>query len=140
MAAFPPRILLSSLKRLSSGGLTVKSNNTNIMDIKILDKEITIDIQNLDTIKEVISPLTKGSFSFSNGEDQEEKSILDKLKMIKGLAGDLAKEEITISVKDNGKSILVIGEKANPTLSRLILGSNIQTNIIRIVSLVRKLR
>lgn len=140
MAAFPPKILVTSLKRLSSGGLAVKSNDTTVIDLKIIDQEITIDILNLDTVKDIISPLTKRSFSFSNGKDQEENSILDKLRTIKGLASDLKKEEITISIKDNGKPILVIGEKAKPGISRLILGSNIETNIIRIMSLVRKLK
>ena len=136
MAEVSLKTLIALLKRLKSGGLTVKLKNTNIIELNIADREIAIDIQSLDTAKEFIDPLRKTQFSFSREEKQEEKLILEKLKMIKDFAENLKNEKLTISIKSIGEPVLVIGEKAKPRLSRLILGSNIQADIIKIISLI----
>jgi hypothetical protein len=65
---------------------------------------------------------------------------MEKLKMIKGFAENLREEGMTISIRRMGEPILVIGERAKPRLSKLVLGSSIQTNIIKIISMMRALR
>lgn len=140
MVTVPPKKLIASLKRLKSGGLTVRSKNTNIVELRVTEREISIDVQSIDAVKEFIGPLKKIPFSFSSGEEEEEKSILDQLKMMKGFAEELKNEKMTISVRRAGDPILVIGDKARPRLSRLVLGSDIQADTIKILSLIRKLR
>ena len=137
MVTVPPQLLTSTLKMLKSGGLTIKTNDANILEVNIDENEIAIDIQNLETIKDFITPLIKKSPST---EEKEKQSIYELLKSIKDFSNELKKEKMTINVKDTGDSILIIGDKAKPRVSRLILGSNIQANILKIISIMRKLR
>jgi hypothetical protein len=131
------QLIKSSLKTLRSGGLTIKSNDLKIVALKIDKNEIAIDLQNLDTVKDLVKPLGKTSFS---SEKKEKQSVLEILKSVKDFSKELKKEKMTISVKEAGDSILVIGEKAKPRFSRLVLGSNIQANILKIISILRKIR
>lgn len=140
MVAVPPKMLIASLKRLKSGGLTVKSKDTNIIEVKVEENEIAIDVQSMDTVKKFITPLQNTRFSFSSADEHEETSILHQLQMLKTFANELKKAKMTVSVKDAGDPILVIGDKAKPRLSKLILGSNIQASVTKILSLIRKLR
>ena len=140
MVAVPAEKLVASLKRVKRGGLTVRSKNANIMELKVADREISIDVQSIDAVKEFIGPLKRIPFSFPSGEEEEEKSILDQLKMMKGFAEELKNEKMTITVRRAGDTIIVIGDKAKPRLSRLVLGSDIQADTIKILSLIRKLR
>jgi hypothetical protein len=137
MATVPPQLLTSTLKMFKSGGLTIKSSDANILEVNIDENEIAIDIQNLETIKDFIKPLRGKSPS---SEEKEKQSIYQMLKSIKDFSNQLKKEKMTINIKDAGDSILIIGDKAKPRISRLILGSNIQANILKIISIMRKLR
>lgn len=134
MPSIPPKIV-TSLKRLRSGGLSVKSNDINILKLQVLENDITIDLRNLEVVKDFFRPFQK-----TRTFDKEEESILDQLKKIKGFAENLKNENMTIRITTNEEPVLVLGEKAKPRLSRLILGSNIQADIIKIISLIRKLR
>ena len=135
MASIPPQII-ASLKRLRSGGLSVRSKDTDILRLQVLENDINIDLRNLEVVKDFFRPLRKTQTS----DKEEEESILDQLKKIKGFAENLKNENMTIRITTNEESVLVLGEKAKPRLSRLILGSNIQANTIKIISLIRKLR
>jgi hypothetical protein len=137
MVTVPSQLLTSTLKMLKGGGLTIKSKDANLLEVKIDEKEIAIDIQNLETIKDFITPLRKKSLS---SEEKEKQSIYEILKSIKDFSKELKNEKMTINIKDTGESILIIGDKAKPRISRLILGSNIQANVLKIISMIRKLR
>jgi hypothetical protein len=132
----PLQLITSSLKTLRSGGLTIKSNDFKIVELKIDENEIAIDLQNLDTVKDLVKPLRKAT---SKSEEKEKQSILDILKSVKNFSKELKNQKMTINIKETGDSILVIGEKAKPRLSRLVLGSNIQANILKIISILRKI-
>jgi hypothetical protein len=132
----PLQLITSSLKTLRSGGLTIKSNDLKIVELKIDENEIAIDLQNLDTVKDLVKPLRKAT---SKSEEKEKQSILDILKSVKNFSKELKNQKMTINIKETGDSILVIGEKAKPRLSRLVLGSNIQANILKIISILRKI-
>ena len=133
--SIPPRVV-ASLKRLRSGGLSVKSNDTDILRLEVLENDITIYLRNLEVVKEFFRPLRKTQTS----DKEEEESILDQLKKIKGFAENLKNENMTIRITTNEEPVLVLGENAKPRLSRLILGSNIQADTIKIISLVRIIR
>ena len=132
-----PERLIHALKRVKSGSISVKSRDTDVVKVSAAANEIIIDLQNLEIVKEILEPFGRlGIFSIGG----EEKSVVEKLKTMKGFAGDLREERMTIGIRRMGEPVLVIGERANPRLSRLVLGSSIQANIIRIMSLVRALR
>ena len=135
---FRPERLIHALKRLKSGSLSVKSRDTDIVTVSAAANEIIIDLQNLEIVKEILEPLGKLGVLSTGGE--EEKSVVEKLKMMKGFAENLREERMTISIRRMGEPVLVIGERAKPRLSKLVLGSSIQANIIKIISLMRALR
>jgi hypothetical protein len=58
---------------------------------------------------------------------------------MKGLAEGLNEAKMTIRIQRMGETVLVIGEQANPRLSRLVLGNNIQADILKLTSLIRDL-
>lgn len=70
----------------------------------------------------------------------QRQSILDQLKVMKGLAEGLNEAKMTIRIRRMGETVLVIGERATPRLSRVVLGNNIQADIFKITSLMRDLR
>ena len=132
-----PERLIHALKRVKSGSLRLKSGDTDVVKVSAAANEIIIDLQNLEIVKEILEPFGRlGIFSIGG----EEKSVVEKLKMMKGFAEDLREERMTIGIRRMGELVLVIGERANPRLSKLVLGSSIQANIIRIMSLMRALR
>ena len=139
-----PERLIHALKRLKSGSLGVKSRDTDIVKISAATNEIIIDLQNIEIVKDLLEPFMKlGVLSpgvEEKEEKQENKSVMEKLKMIKGFAENLREERMTISIRRMSEPVLVIGEGANPRLSKLVLGSNIQADIIKIISLMRALR
>jgi len=136
-----PKRLIHALKRLKSGSLSVKVRETDIVKIYVATNEIIIDLQNIEIMKDLLKPFRKlGVLTPGVEEKEENKSVMEKLKMIKGFAENHREERMTISIRRMSKPVLVIGERANPRLSKLVLGSNIQTNIIKILSLMRTLR
>ena len=137
----PPEKLIHTLKRLKGGSLSVKSKDTDIVTVSTSANEIIIDLQNLEIVKDLLEPFRKlGILSPSVEEKEENKSVMEKLKMIKGFAENLREEKMTISIRRMSKPVLVIGERAKPRLSKLVLGDNIQANIINIISLMSVLR
>ena len=140
MTARPER-LIHALKILKSGGLSVKSMDRDIAKVSVTASEIVVDLQNLEVVKELLEPFRKlGVLSTGGEEKKEEKSVVEQLKMIKGFAENLREERMTITIRRMGEPVLVIGEKAKPRLSKLVTGSSIQANIIKIISLMRALR
>jgi len=136
-----PERLIRALKRLKSGSLSVKSRDTDIVNIHVATNEIIIDLQNIEIVKDLLKPFRKlGVLSSGVEEKEEDTSVMEKLKMIKGFAENLREERMTISIRRMSESVLVIGERANPGLSKLVLGSSIQANVIKILSLMRVLR
>jgi hypothetical protein len=73
-------------------------------------------------------------------DEGQGQSILYQLKVMKGLAEGLNEAKMTIRIQRMGEKVLVIGEQANPRLSRLVLGNNIQADILKLTSLIRDLR
>jgi hypothetical protein len=136
-----PERLIYALKRLKSGSLSGKARDTDIVKVSAVANEIIIDLQNLEIVKEILGPFRKlGVLSTGGEEKEEDKSVVEKLKMIKGFAENLREERMTISIRRMGESVLVIGERAKPRLSKLVLGSSIQANILKIISLMGTLR
>ena len=134
-----PENLIRALKRLESGSLSIKSRDTDIVKVSTTANEILVDLQNLEVVKELLEPFRKLGVLSGDGKE-EEKSVVEKLKMMKEFAEKLREEKTTITIRRAGESVLMVGERAKPRLSRLVLGNSIQANIIKILSLMRALR
>lgn len=135
---FRPERLIPALKRLTSGSLSLKARDTAIMTLSAAANEVIMDLQNLEAMKELLEPF--GSLGVLNALGTEEMSVVDKLNKIKGFAEALRAARMTISLRRRGEPIVVLGERANPRLSRLVLGSSIQADVLQILSTMRALR
>jgi len=133
-----PERLIPALKRLTSGSLSLKARDTAIVTVSAAANEIIMDFQNLEVVKELLEPF--GTPGILSALGAEEMSVVDKLTRIKGFAEALRAERMTISLRRRGEPIVVLGERANPRLSRLVLGSSIQADILQILSTMRALR
>ncbi len=136
-----PETLIRALKMLKSGGFTVKAKDTDIVKVTTIADEITVDLQNLEIVKDLLGPFRElGILNIGEGRKEEKGSVLERLKMIKDVAEKLREEQTTITIKKQGESVLKVGERANPGLSKLLLGRSIEADLVRLLSLVRALR
>jgi len=132
--------MIPALKRLTGGGISVKAKNTDIVHVNADSNDFVINLHNIEMVKEILDAFREFDV-FNLGDDRrQELSIMDQLKVMKGLAEGLKEEKMTIRIRRMGETILVIGDQANPQLSRIILGNNIQADILKITSLIRDLR
>ena len=132
--------LIPALKRLEGGGVSVKARNTKIIQVNAATNDLIIDLHNIEIVKTILNSFKElGVLNIVEDEGQEQ-SILHQLRVMKGLAEGLNEAKMTIRIQRLGETILVIGEQANPRLSRLVLGNNIQADILKITSLIRDLR
>jgi hypothetical protein len=125
---------------LEGGGVSVKARNTDIIQVNAATNDLIIDLHNIEIVKTILNSFKElGVLNIVEDEGQEQ-SILYQLKVMKGLAEGLNDAKMTIRIQRMGETVLVIGEQANPRLSRLVLGNNIQADILKITSLIRDLR
>ena len=125
---------------MEGGSVSVKARDTDIVQVNTAPNDLIIDFQNIEMVKEILDAFRELGVLNIVGRERQGQSILDQLKVMRGLAECLNEAKMTICLRRKGETILVIGERANPRLSRLILGNNIQANIIRIASLMRDLK
>jgi hypothetical protein len=124
---------------LEGGGVSVKARNTDIIQINAATNDLVIDLQNIEIVRTILNSFNElGVLNIVEDEGQEQ-SILYQLKVMKGLAEGLNEAKMTIRIQRMGETVLVIGEQANPRLSRLVLGNNIQADILKLTSLIRDL-
>jgi hypothetical protein len=125
---------------LESGGISVKARNTDIIHVNAGTNDLIIDLQNIEIVKTILDSFKElGVFNMIDDEGQEQ-SILHQLRVMKGFAEGLNEAKMTIRLQRMGETVLVIGEQANPRLSRLVLGNHIQADIFKITSLMSALR
>ncbi|MEM2094210.1 MAG: hypothetical protein QXI32_02810 [Candidatus Bathyarchaeia archaeon] len=132
--------LICILKALRSGGLLLKAGSIGLVKIGVTQGEVVVDLLNLEVMKLLLEPLRKAHGSTHVRIRQgNESSLLEALKIVKSFAEKLREEELTIRVMSSGEPVLTMGKKADPRLSRLILGRSIEANVSRMLSLIRAL-
>jgi hypothetical protein len=139
-SSIPLQQLIPALKRLNRGSVSVKAKTTNIIQINTAPNELIVDLQNIEIIKTLLNFFREFGVLNSVEEEKQEQSILHQLRIMKGLAESLNEANMTVRLQQMGETMLVIGERASPRLSRLILGNSIQADILKITSLMRDLR
>jgi len=125
---------------LEGGSISVKARNRDIVHVNAAPNDLVIDFQNIEMVKEIFDAFRNSGVLNIVGEEMQRQSILDQLKVMKGLAEGLNEAKMTIRIRRMGETVLVIGERATPRLSRVVLGNNIQADIFKITSLMRDLR
>ncbi|HKR74578.1 MAG TPA: hypothetical protein VJR94_10775 [Candidatus Nitrosocosmicus sp.] len=150
--------VVGSIKSLKGGNILIqvenrptidirasKSNETNKIDIDILDPEVFGMFRNLDVEKDEKSPDSEAGKQFDESKDHSvekikdklemakeffhlftdtEASIFDQLKIVKDLAVKLSENNITIVLLRKGKEAIIMGKDASPSISKIISGSD----------------
>lgn len=144
--------LVKSLKAVRSGNILIEienrpsidisariENNINRIDIDLLNPDILGEFKRLEvemTGKEKENELRKES-SLNKIKDKlemakdffhmftdNENSIFDQLNILREFAQKLSDNNVTLVLSRKGKQAIVVGKDANPTLSRLLSGSD----------------
>lgn len=136
----PLEQVISALKRLNGGGASVKARDTGIVQVTTAPNDLIIDLQCIELVKDILDPFKELGIHNLVGEKGHEPSILDQLTVMKGVAEALNEAQMTIRIRRRGETVLVMGKRAKPRLSRLVLGNNIQADILQITALLRDLR
>lgn len=96
------------------------SKQNNKVDLNFLQKELLRKLLEFDA-------------------EMEEESILEKLEILKTIAERLKRDELTITISHKGQTVLKLGHEAEPTVSRIVIGTNAieVTNFIELIRLIK---
>jgi hypothetical protein len=104
------------LSWLGSGAILIGIANQPMLEIKAENSKIVL---NLFTSK------SRGDVDGNKDNENAAKlSLNKKITEAKDFAKFLRYNDLTISMRYNGKEIMVLGKKAKPKFSKLIIGSN----------------
>lgn len=105
---------------VKSGAVTLSTGDVEALQIKAEDNKIELCIANKEFLKEVMGSAGSGA------------SIRSRLAQLKGIAGELKEEGLTVTLSFKGDRLVTIGLKAKPTLSRLVTGTSaVEINNLR---------
>lgn len=146
--------VVSSLKSLKSGNILIeienkptiditatKTNDINKIDVDILNPEVfgifrSVEVENNETEKDFTNKESKNSSvdtirdkldmakEFFHLFTDTEANIFDQIKVAKDFAESLSNNNITVVLLRKGKEALIMGKDANPSLSKIISGSD----------------
>jgi hypothetical protein len=105
---------------VKSGEVTLSTGDTEALQIKAEDNKIELNIANKEFLKDVMGSAGSGA------------SIRSRLAQLKGIAGELKDEGLTVTLSFKGDRLVTIGVEAKPTLSRLVTGTSaVEINNLR---------
>ena len=110
---------------VKSGKINISANKEKLIDIRIEDKNIDLDIIDHNFVKEFIEDASKVKF------------FREHLKNLRILAEELKDEKVTISVSYQNTPILIIGSDAKARFTRIFTGTKDITikNLQKIIQL-----
>jgi hypothetical protein len=132
--------LIPALKRWEGGGVSVKARNADIVHIHAAPNELVIDLQHIAIVNDILDPFRQWGVLNLVDEAGHEASIVHQLMVMKGFEEALTEAQLTIRIRRRGETVLVMGERANPRLSKVILGNKVQADILQLTALLRDLR
>ena len=114
---------------LKQGSLSLQTNSVEHVQLTIQDNKMNYNFLQKELLKTLLELEAETT----------EKSILEKLKMLKNLAEKLKQDRQTITISHKGQTMLTLGYEAKPTVSQIVTGTNaIQVNnMIELIKLVR---
>jgi len=105
---------------VKSGAVTLSTGDVEALQIKAEDNKIELCIANKEFLKDVMGSAGSGA------------SIRSRLAQLKGIAGELKEEGLTVTLSFKGDRLVTIGLEAKPTLSRLVTGTSaVEINNLR---------
>jgi hypothetical protein len=105
---------------LKSGKVTISTNNTKVLQLRIENKKIDLNIIDKKILKTALQDGPKRG------------SLLDMIRTLKDTAKQLKDKGYTFTISYYGKTALTIGQQAAPKLSQLITGTNaVEINNLR---------
>lgn len=108
------------VEALKSGKVTLIQNSIPQIEVKAQDRRIDINA----TDKQFIKDLIMGALEADNkGGKSAIEVIIDMLPMIRGIAEDLCKEGMTITISYKGERLATIGSDADSKFSSLVTGT-----------------
>ena len=122
---------------LTSGKVTVSTNNVEALEIKAANKKIDITAINKEFIKETLAATREGKSNKEirgsiKGAIGQIKTAKDSLEMLKDVAEELSEAGITVTLSYKGHVVVTMGSEANPKLSSAATGTKaIEINSIR---------
>ncbi|MGB7664119.1 MAG: hypothetical protein WBL67_15395 [Nitrososphaeraceae archaeon] len=105
------------------GMIQIGMANQSVLKIRAENSQIVL---NLFTSKSIVDVNDK-----RNNENAAKLSLRKKISEAKDFAKYLRNNDLTISMRYEDKEIIVLGEKAKPKFSKLIIGSDIQIKNLR---------
>ena len=93
---------------VKSGEVTLFTGDVEALQIKAEGNKIELNTANKEFLKDVIGSAGSGT------------SIRSKLAQLKGIAGELKDEGLTVTVSYKGDLLVTIGAEAKPTFSSLV--------------------
>ncbi len=114
---------------LKQGKLSLQTNGLEGIELQIEDNKMDLNFQRKELIKYVLELET----------EMKEKSVLEKLKILKSLAEKLKKKGSTISISLKGQKIITLGLEAQPRISKIMTGTNAIEidNLVELTKLVK---
>ena len=105
---------------VKSGEVTLFTGDAEALQVKAEDNKIELSVADKEFLKDVIGSAGSGA------------SIRSKLAQLKGIAGELKDEGLTVTLSYKGERLVTIGAEAKPTLSRLVTRTNaVEINNLR---------
>ncbi len=96
---------------LTSGEINVSSNNQQLIELTIKNKQIDLNIIDNQFLKELLKDNTKAT------------SFLEQLKQLKTLAEQLNDEGVTITLSYKGVTMVTLGSEAKTNFTHVITGT-----------------
>ena len=105
---------MSLVRTLKSGEASVFADGMKILQLKVENKKIDVNLMNKELLKDVLRV----------GAKTERKSLLGKLKQLKDIAEELKNDGLTITISHKGDILFTLGSGAKSTLSKLVTRTN----------------
>jgi hypothetical protein len=125
---------------IKSGKIKVSQSNTEALEITVQDKKIDVNAKDKDFIKDIIfssvrkdnDKSQKGIFGTVERSVASLRTLRNMQPMLIDIAEDLQREGVTVIISFKGDTVITMGSKANPKLTRYLLGTkSVEINSIK---------
>jgi hypothetical protein len=117
------------IQHSKEGDIRLQTNGTENIQLHIENHKADLDFLQKELLRNLLD-LRVG---------MGKASILDRLKALENLAGNLKAKGLTLTISHKNRTILTLGKAAHPTISQMVTGTAAIeiNNIIELVKLVK---